>query len=325
MIRETDTVARQHAPRGVPRGLLRPTFFNVRPPLLSRTTAAPMNLPDHRRAVGQLIAAAFCWSLGGLLIKAIAWPPLAVAGGRGLIAALFLIALGRGLKFHFSRPQVLGAIAYAACTVTFCVATKLTTAANAILLQYTAPVWIALFGAWLLGERATRADWFTIFAVLGGMGLFFADNLALAGHLGNALAILSGVCFAGMTIALRRQKDGSPVDSIILGNLLAFVIGLPWIIDAPALPPTGWGALLLLGSVQLGFSYWLYARAIRHVTALEAVLIPVIEPLLDPFWVLLALGERPSLQALIGGAIVLTAITVRGVLALRARRMGATS
>ena len=89
--------------------------------------------------------------------------------------------------------------------------------------------------------------------------------------------------------------------------------------------PAGWGALLLLGSVQLGFSYWLYARAIRHVTALEAVLIPVIEPLLNPFWVLLALGERPSLQALIGGAIVLTAITVRGVLALRARQMGATS
>jgi len=277
---------------------------------------------DHRRAVGLLIAAAFCWSLGGLLIKAIAWPPLAVAGGRGLIAALFLVAVSRGLRFHFSRPQVLGALAYAGCTVTFCMATKFTTAANAILLQYTAPVWIALFGAWLLGERATRADWFTIVAVLGGMGLFFADNLALTGHLGNALGILSGVCFAGMTIALRHQKDGSPVESIILGNLLAFVIGLPWIIGAPALSPTGWAALLLLGAVQLGVSYWLYARAIRHVTALEAVLIPVIEPLLNPLWVLLALGERPSLQALAGGAIVLAAITLRGVFALRARRGG---
>jgi drug/metabolite transporter (DMT)-like permease len=128
-----------------------------------------------------------------------------------------------------------------------------------------------------------------------------------------------------MTIALRHQKDGSPVESIILGNLLAFVIGLPWIIGAPALSPTGWGALLLLGAVQLGVSYWLYARAIRHVTALEAVLIPVIEPLLNPFWVLLALGERPSLQALAGGAIVLAAITLRGVLALRARGGGVTS
>ena len=279
-----------------------------------------MHSRDHTRAVGLLFAAALCWSLGGLLIKAIAWPPLAVAGGRGLIAAVFLTAISRGLRFHFSRPQVLGAIGYAACTVTFCAATKLTTAANAILLQYTAPVWIALFGTWLLGERATRADWLTIVAVLGGMGLFFADNLELSGMLGNALGALSGFCFAGMTIALRHQKDGSPVESIILGNLLAFLIGLPWIVGAPALPTNGWIALVLLGALQLGLSYWLYARAIRHVTALEAVLIPVIEPLLNPLWVLLAMGERPTPKALLGGAIVLLAITLRGLARIRARR-----
>lgn len=280
----------------------------------------PLHSRDHTRAVGLLFAAALCWSLGGLLIKAVAWPPLAVAGGRGLIAAVCLVAVSRGLRFHFSRPQVLGAIGYAACTVTFCAATKLTTAANAILLQYTAPVWIALFGTWLLGERATRADWFTIVAVLGGMGLFFADNLELSGLLGNALGALSGFCFAGMTIALRYQKDGSPVESIILGNLLAFLIGLPWIIGAPALPTNGWIALVLLGALQLGLSYWLYARAIRHVTALEAVLIPVIEPLLNPLWVLLAMGERPTPKALLGGGIVLGAITLRGLAKIRERR-----
>jgi drug/metabolite transporter (DMT)-like permease len=156
--------------------------------------------------------------------------------------------------------------------------------------------------------------------VLGGMGLFFADNLELSGLLGNLLGALSGFCFAGMTIALRHQKDGSPVESIILGNLLAFLIGLPWIIGAPALPTNGWIALVLLGSLQLGLSYWLYARAIRHVTALEAVLIPVIEPLLNPLWVLLAMGERPSPKALLGGAIVLFAITLRGLARVRARR-----
>jgi len=280
-----------------------------------------LSSPAHRRAVGLLLAAALCWSLGGLLIKAVPWPPLAVAGGRGLIAAIFLAIFCRGaLRFDFSRPQVLGALAYAACTITFCVATKLTTAANAILLQYTAPVWVALFGAWLLGERATRADLFTIVAVLGGMGLFFADNLAFTGMAGNALGALSGIFYAGMTLALRRQKDGSPVGSLILGNLLAFFIGLPWIIDAPALPLNGWGALLLLGTVQLGLSYLLYARAIRHVTALEAVLIPVVEPLLNPLWVLLALGERPSPWALVGGVIVVGAITVRGVVKFRAAR-----
>jgi drug/metabolite transporter (DMT)-like permease len=275
----------------------------------------------HTRSVLLLIATALCWSLGGLLIKSVDWPPLAVAGGRGLIAALFLLATNRGLRFHFSRVQVLGALGYAACTVTFCAATKLTTAANAILLQYTAPVWVALFGAWFLGERTTRADWFTIAAVLAGMALFFADNLELANVLGNSLAVLSGLSFAGMTIALRRQKDTSASESIILGNLLAFAIGLPWIIGAPALTPGGWLALGLLGTVQLGVAYWLYARAIKHVTALEAVLIPVIEPILNPLWVLLATGEKPSRLALVGGVIVLIAITLRAVASVRAGRV----
>ncbi len=207
--------------------------------------------------------------------------------------------------------QVLGAVAYAACTVTLVTATKMTTAANAILLQYTAPVWIALLGAWFLGERATRADWVTIAAVLAGMGLFVADGLRLTSLTGNLIGALSGVCFAIMTLALRHQKDGSPVESLILGNLLAFVIGLPDIIAAPSLPALSWSALLVLGTVQLGVSYWLYARAIRHVTALEAVLIPVMEPLLSPVWVLLVIGEKPSGLALVGGALVLSAVTLR--------------
>lgn len=275
---------------------------------------------DHRRATGQLVLAAVFWSLGGLLIKAIAWSPLAVAGGRGLIAAIFLVLTHRGLRFHFSRAQILGALGYAACTVTFCAATKLTTAANAILLQYTAPVWIALFGTWLLGERATRVDWIAITLVLIGMALFLANGLAVGHVLGDSLGVLSGVCFAGMTIALRSQKDGSPIESIILGNLLAFFVGLPWIIASPALPLAGWLALLVLGVVQLGCSYWLYARAIRHVTALEAVLIPVLEPLFNPIWVLLAVGERPTPLALLGGSIVLAAVIGRGLVRLRAGR-----
>lgn len=255
-----------------------------------------------------------------MLIKAVPWSPLAVAGGRGLIAALFLIATSRGLRFHFSRDQVLAALAYAACTITFCTATKLTTAANAILLQYTAPVWVALFGAWVLGERATRSDWITIGVVLSGMTLFFAGGLELANILGNSLAVMSGIFFAAMTIALRKQKDGSAIESIILGNLIAFLVGLPWILEAPALDTNGWTALLLLGTVQLGVSYWLYARAIKHVTALEAVLIPVIEPILNPVWVLIAMGEKPSLLALVGGVIVLSAVTARAITSVRARR-----
>lgn len=280
--------------------------------------------PAHARALGMLAVAAVFWSLGGLLVKSVAWPALAVAGGRGLIAAVFLVATNPSLRFHFSRAQAIGAVAYAACTITFVAATKLTTAANAILLQYTAPVWIALFGAWLIGERATPADWLTIAVVLGGMTLFFADGLDLSAVLGNSLAILSGVFFAAMTLALRSQKDRSPVESIILGNLLAFVVGLPWIVGAPSLDATGWAALLALGVLQLGVSYWIYARAIKHVFAIEAALIPVIEPLLNPVWVLLLLGERPAPFALLGGTIVLGAVIWRAVISIRRGGSNAT-
>jgi drug/metabolite transporter (DMT)-like permease len=272
----------------------------------------------HTRAVGQLALAALFWSLAGLLIKSVGWPPLAVAGGRGLIAGLFLLATSRALRTRPSRAVLIGAAAYAACTVSFCVATKLTTAANAILLQYTAPVWIALLGNWLLKEPARPLDWIVIAVVLCGMALFLADGLESGHFAGNAVAAASGVCFAAMTIALRRQKDGSPIDSIVLGNFLAFALGLPWIVRAQTLPGRGWAALVLLGVVQLGFSYWLYSRAIRHVSALEAVLIPVVEPILNPVWVLLALGERPSGLSLAGGAIVLAAVTVRALASIRA-------
>jgi len=276
------------------------------------------DLTPHRTAVGQLVLAALCWSLGGLLIKAVDWPPLAVAGGRGILAAIFLMLTNGRLHFTFSRVQVLAAFAYAGCTVFFVAATKYTTAANAILLQYTAPIWIALLAAWLLGEHTTRRDWIIIAVVFAGMGLFFADGLELSGFVGNVFGVISGLCFAAMTIALRKQKDGSPVESIILGNLIAFAIGLPFMIGAPLPSAAGWGALVALGTVQLGFSYWLYARAIRRVTALEAVIIPVFEPILNPLWVFLARGERPGPWALLGGIIVLGAVTWRALGALRA-------
>lgn len=274
--------------------------------------------PAHTSSVGLLLIAALCWSLAGVLFKFVSWPPLAVAGGRGLIAALFLIAVrGRTLRFTWSPLQLGAAVAYAGCTVLFAAANKLTTAANAILLQYTAPVWVALFGAWLLRERSTRADWLTIVVVFAGMGVFLYDGLQLHNLTGIAVAIASGGCFAAMIILLRKQKDGSPIESIILGNGLGFLVGLPALVSAPPLPGSGVGALLLLGIVQLGLPYLLYARAIKHVTALEAVLLPVIEPILNPVWVMIFIGERPSPLALVGGVIVLGAVTARAVASTR--------
>lgn len=280
-----------------------------------------MRDPAHAKSVALLLGGALCWSLAGVLFKYVEWPGLAAAGGRGLIAALFLLAVSwRRLRFTWSPLQLGAAAAYAACTILFAAANKLTTAANAILLQYTAPIWIALLGSWLLGERATRADWLAIAAVLGGLALFFYEGLQLNNLAGVLVALASGVAFAVMTIMMRKQKDASALESIILGNLIGFAVGLPALWSAPPLPATGWVALMLLGTVQLGLAYLLYASAIRHVTALEAVLIPVLEPILNPVWVMLAVGERPSWLALAGGSVVLGAVTLRAAAGLRATR-----
>jgi len=274
--------------------------------------------PAHTQSVTLLLLAALCWSLGGVLLKSVAWPPLAVAGGRGLVAAVFLLAVTwRRRPFRGGWLPLATAVAYTACTVLFAAANKLTTAANAILLQYTAPAYVALLGAWLLKERPTRADWTTIAIVFVGLAVFLYDGLRLNDLAGIALAVASGVAFALMIVLLRLQKDDIPLGSIILGNFLGFLIGLPAIVSAPAPDARSLVALLLLGVVQLGVAYLLYARAIRHVTALEAVLIPVIEPILNPLWVMLVLGEKPSGLALLGGAIVLGAVTWRAAASIR--------
>lgn len=277
---------------------------------------------DHRpRAVLLLFVSAILWSTGGLFFKLIDWHPLAIAGGRGLIAGVFLLAWVRRPKFTWSATQIGAALGYTACTVLFTVANKFTTAANAIFLQYTAPIYIALLAFWILGERTKRSDWITIAFAIGGMALFFLDELTLTGLFGNIIAIGSGVGFAVMALLLRKQKDGSPIESIILGNLLAGVIGLPFMFTSPPPDATGIGALVVLGVFQLGLPYLLYAYSIKRVTALEAVLIPVVEPVLNPVWVVLFVGERPGPLALLGGLIVLGSVVTRALLALREGRV----
>jgi drug/metabolite transporter (DMT)-like permease len=148
------------------------------------------------------------------------------------------------------------------------------------------------------------------------MVLFFVDDLSKGGFWGNIIAILSGIAFAGMALFLRKQKDHSPLESVFLGNILTFVIGLPFMMHS-APDARGWLGLVLLGVFQLGCSYILYAEAIKHVTALEGILIPILEPVLNPIWVFLLLGERPGKWAITGGIIVLVSVTLRCVHALR--------
>jgi drug/metabolite transporter (DMT)-like permease len=266
------------------------------------------------RAIIFLLIAATLWSSGGLLIKLVSWNPVAIAGLRSLIAVLILLVFFRHSRLSWSFYQIGGAVAYAVTVILFVVATKLTTAANAILLQYTAPVYVALLGAWFLGESTQWFDWTIIFVVIGGMVLFFLDHLTAGNLLGNGFAILSGLSFSFLILFLRKQKNESPLGSVILGNLLTGLIGLPFMFESMP-SPMSWVGLILLGVVQLGLSYVLYSEAIKHVTALEAVLIPGIEPILNPIWVFLILGEVPGKWALAGGFIVFISVTARCMIA----------
>ncbi len=269
-------------------------------------------MTDRTRAVGYLLAAALLWSAGGVLIKWVDWHPIAIAGTRSAIAAATLWALLRRPRFDWSAAQIGGAVAYAATVLLYVSAVKITTAANAILLQYTAPIYVALFGAWFLQERTTWIDWLAVALSVAGMALFFRDSLSSQALWGDVLAVLSGVTLAWMVLFLRKQKAGAPMESVLLGNILAAVASIPFLWGAaPGLK--GWAGLALLGVFQLGLSYALYATAIRHVTAVEAVLFSTLEPILNPIWVLLLIGERPGPWALAGGALVVTAITARGV------------
>jgi drug/metabolite transporter (DMT)-like permease len=271
------------------------------------------------RALVLLAIAAVLWSSAGVLIKWVSLSGPAVAGFRSAIALPVLLLFFDRRVVNFSAAQVIGAVAYAATVTLFVSATKLTTSGNAILLQYTAPLYVALLSGWLLGERARWFDWAAIAAVLCGMSLFFLDGLSAGGMTGNILAILAGVALASLVIALRRQKDGSPAGSAILGNLLTVLICLPWMVQS--LPgTTDWIGLALLGVFQIGLSYVCYAVAIRNVTAMEAILVPMIEPILNPLWVLWFMGEKMGPWALWGGLVVILSVIYRSVMGYRSSR-----
>jgi drug/metabolite transporter (DMT)-like permease len=268
------------------------------------------------RSVLLLLAAAILWSLGGVLIKSIDLSPVTIAGGRSLIASLVMSLAMPGVVRKISWRAVPGAIAYAGTVFLFVVATKLTTAANAIFLQYTAPIYIAMISPWFLGERTTWRDWLLVLIALAGVGVFFLDQLSLQGLSGVVAALGSGFAFAWLTVLMRGQKTGSPEAVVLLGNMLTFLIALPWMFPILRLEENG-PRLLLLGVVQLTIPYLLYSLAIRHVRALDASIISIIEPILNPIWVMLATNERPAFWSIVGGSIVLATSLGRSLLASR--------
>ena len=280
---------------------------------------------DRRRAVGLLLLTVVLWSTGGLLIKLLDLHPLALAGIRSAICAAVIWLYLRPRTIVWSWPLIGGTLAYVVSQSLFVASTTLTSAANAIFLQYTAPVYVAIFGIWYLRERARAIDWWTLAVILAGMALFFGDKLSLAGRWGNLLAIVNGLSFAWMVLFMRKQKDAAPEMMALLGNLGGVVLGIPFLVGPWAQgnwpDAQGWGILLFLGIFQLGIPYILYAKAIRHLNAMEAVLIQTLEPILNPLWVFLVIAETPGPWSLAGGAIVLAAVIARGVVVAQQDRL----
>lgn len=258
-------------------------------------------------AVFALVLTAILWSSGGLLIKSVGWNSFGIAGGRSLIALLVFVPFFKQIRFRMSFPMIMGAISYSLTTILFATANKMTTAANAILLQYTAPIYVIFLAALLLKERITKVDVAAVFGVFAGLVLFLFEGLN-GGHLwGDALALLSGFTFAGVAVFMRMQKDVNPMTSVVLGNIINAVICIP-IGFAVSTPTGGMGYLILLGLFQLGLSYALYSYAVKHVKALQIILLTTLEPLLNPVWVFLVRGEKPGWFAVAGGILVIAVV-----------------
>lgn len=266
----------------------------------------------HLKSVIYVAVAAILWSTAGLFIKWVQWPPVAIAGIRsgiaGLVILFYWIFTYKQLPPLPNIKKSFGALNYATLVMLFVFANKLTTAANAILLQFSAPIWVMILGAIFLKEPIRRKDLLTVCLVLGGMGLFFLGDLGSGSMLGNGLAILSGVAMAIMVISLKGVKTGSPLEIVFWGNVVTFVIGIPFYgqITFDQMSIIG---ILLLGIFQLGTAYIFYAKGIQHVTALDGILITVLEPLLNPVWVFLFNGEQPTIFAFLGGVVVLSSVT----------------
>jgi drug/metabolite transporter (DMT)-like permease len=267
---------------------------------------------DHRKGLLFVALAALLWSTGGLGIKAIDDSPLTVSFYRSLFAAVTLFLFFRREVFNVFRFRSSAAFgvamaSYAVCLTTFVFATKWTTAANAIFIQYAGVVWVLLLSPIVLHEPLRRRDVIAVAVALGGMALFFVGRFEARGMAGNLMALVSSVFFAFMILALRRDH-ASARTAVTWGNVLLAVILLPVVHDDLAVSGRSLAVLVFLGVFQIGFAYAAFVKGLRNVTATEASLTGMIEPVANPIWVLLAIGERPSVFAIAGGMIVLSAI-----------------
>lgn len=267
---------------------------------------------DRRRGLFLIVIAALLWSTGGIGIKWVVDAPLKVTFYRSLFAAITLMLLfGRNVwtvKQWRSTPVFVTAVfCYAGCLTTFVIATKWTTAANAIFLQYAGVVWVMLLSPLVLREPLRSKSVMAITAAIGGMALFFVGRFEAHGLAGNVMALISSVFFAALILALRKENDAAR-SAVTWGNLFTAAVMFPFVMSDLRLTVPSLLALLFLGVFQIAIAYAFFVRGLKYVTATEASLMGMMEPLANPIWVLLFLGEVPSKFAIAGAAIVLAAI-----------------
>lgn len=268
----------------------------------------------------RIATAAVLFSTGGAVIKAAPFESWQIAGFRSGIAALTLIVCLPAARRGWSWRAALVGLAYAATLVLFVLANRLTTAANTIFLQSTAPLYLLFLGPWVLQEQVRRRDLLLMGAVGAGLVLFFVGAEGPAATApdpgrGNILAALSGFCWALTLTGLRWMGRYAPhrsgLGAVAIGNLIAFAGCLPLALPLRPHPPADWGTIVYLGVVQIGLAYVLVTAALKALPAFEASLILLLEPALNPLFAWAVHGEQPGTWALAGGGIILAATTVK--------------
>ena len=270
-----------------------------------------------------ILATAVLMSTNGLFIKLLVWHPVVITCLRSLLAAVFLLVVRliipppKGLK---NPPFAFWAagITFAATMFSFVIANKLTTSANAIMLQYSSPIWAALFGWWLIKEKPHWEHWAALLLVFWGLALFFRDGLGRGAFLGDALAVFSGMLYGIQSVFLRMMKDGNPRDAMLLAHVLCAVTGIPFIfIYPPSISVSSTLSILYMGTVQIGLASLLFAYGLKRISAVQAMLIAAAEPILNPVWVMAITGEKPSVTAVLGGAIIIMAVVASSLIGRR--------
>lgn len=269
------------------------------------------NLSEHNKGFIAVFITAILWSSGGLFIKLISLNAMQLSFFRCLIAATVFALLFRKKLLVVNGFTFINAAFYAIVLTTFVIATKTTTAANAIFLQSTAPIYVLIFEPIINKTKQERINVITIAVCFIGMIFFFLGEIS-PGHLeGNLIALISGVMFAAFFLGMRKNGNEYQQSSIFYGNILVALISIPFILDLKPLSFNDIWMVTFLGVFQIAFAYAFFSYGLKRILAVEASIISMFEPVLNPVWVLIGYGEKPSYWAVVGGAIIITAIFAR--------------